>query len=80
MRNPDVSASDVQAARSKLSTTLYGSLAKATEERDRREGALQSLDGGTAAYAAAWSRYMAATTARENAVKALETNFFHVDQ
>ena len=35
-KNRDISASDVEADRSRLSKKLYGDLVKTTEERDRR--------------------------------------------
>ena len=77
-KNRDISASDVEAARSNLSKKLYGDLVKTTEERDRRSDILERAAAGTAAHTAAWDRFMRASDARGDAVKALQQNFFHV--
>ena len=73
---PDT-ASDLQAARSKLSGQLYANLEEAEAELERRSNNLQRAPHG-AAHKAAWARYMGAFDARENAVKALQQNHFHV--
>ena len=70
-------ASDVQAARAKLSVQLYTNLERADAELDRRSNILQSSPHG-AAHTAAWDRYMGASDARDNAVKALRQKYFHV--
>ena len=71
------SASDVQAARAGLSKRLYTNLERADAELDRRSDILQRSPHG-AAHGAAWDRFMGASDARENAVKALQQNHFHV--
>ena len=73
---PDT-ASDVQAAQGKLSRQLYTNLSKAEVELERRSNILQRSHHGPA-YAAAFDQYMGAVDARDNAVKALRQNFFHV--
>ena len=77
MRNWDISASDTHAARAKLSKRLYTNLARASAELDRRSDILQRSPHD-AAHAAAWDRFMGASEARDNAVKALQQNYFHV--
>ena len=76
MKNWDISASDTQAARAKLSKRLYTNLERAGAELDRRSDILQRSPHG-AAHAAAWDRFMRASDARATAVKVLQQNHFH---
>ena len=78
MKNWNVTADDRAKAHSRHGENLQGKLDQAQAELDRRSDILQSSQAGTAAHSAAWDRYMEATASRENAVRELRRNFFHV--
>ena len=78
MKPQPATASDVRAAQAKLSKRLYAALLTAKSERDRREAILQQTPLGTVAYTAAWNRYIAATIRKDDAIRELQRNHFHV--
>ena len=70
-------ASQLAARGAKLSRQLNANLEEAEAELERRSNILQRSSHG-ASYASAWTRYMGAIDARDNAIKALKQNHFHV--
>ena len=60
--------------------TLNQRLALSQAEIARHSEVLQRSKAGSAAYNSAWKKYMAATTAEEDAITALKQAGFHVQR
>ena len=80
MKNWDITEADRARAYSKQGETLNQKLALSQAEIARHSEVLQRSKAGSAAYSSAWGKYMAATTAEEDAITALRQGGFHVQR
>ena len=77
MKNWDITAADSARAHSQQGAKINQRLALSQAEIARHSEVLQRSKAGSAAYNSAWKKYMAATTAEEDAIKALIAAGFH---
>ena len=80
MKNWDITAADVARAHSKQGEKLNQRLALSQAEIACHSEILQRSKAGSAAYDSAWKRYMEATDAEDDAIKALTQAGFHVQR
>ena len=80
MKNSEVTATDVARAHSNHGEELNERLTRAQAAVARHSEVLQRSKAGSAAYSSAWGKYMAATTAEEDAITALRQGGFHVQR
>ena len=80
MKNWDVTEADRARDHSKAGALLNQRLALSQAEIARHSEVLQRSKAGSAAYNSAWKKYMAATTAEEDAITALKQAGFHVQR
>ena len=71
MKNWDITEADRARAHSLQGAKLNQRLALSRAEIARHSEVLQRSKAGSAAYNSAWKKFMAATTAEEDAIKAL---------
>ena len=80
MKNWDITEADRARANSLQGETLNQTLALSQAEIARHSEVLQRSKAGSAAYDRAWEKFMAATTAEEDAITALKQSGFYVQR
>ena len=80
MKNWDVTEADRARDHSKAGALLNQRLALSQAEIARHSEVLQRSKAGSKAYDRAWTKFMAAATAEEDAITALKQAGFHVQR